>query len=139
MSKIVFSVNAGDVSPAEVTKLYGRVGWNGENHRTEAKTVIMLEQTMFYVTATLENRLIGFGRILGDAYTGQLLDIMTDPDFRRQGIAGHIIRLLLKQAESRFIGLSLIDGTGRPEFYERFGFVQADAKADRLMYLEESS
>lgn len=99
----------------------------------------MLEQTMFYATATLENRLIGFGRILGDAYTGQLLDIMTDPDFRCRGIAGHIVRLLLEQAEGQFIGLFLIDGTGRPEFYERFGFVQANAETDRLMYLEVSS
>ena len=73
----------------------------------------MLEQTRFYATATFENRLIGFGRILGDAYTGQPLDIMTDPDFRRRGIAGHIVRLLLEQAEGQFIGLFLIDGTGR--------------------------
>lgn len=136
MSEVVFAVNANDVSPAEVTKLYGRVGWNSSSQRTEVKTAKMLEQTMFYVTARSEDRLVGFGRILGDAYTGQLLDIMTDPDFRRQGIAGHVIMMLLEQAKGQFIGISLVDGTGRSEFYERFGFVRANSETDRLMYLE---
>lgn len=136
MSEIVFTLNARDVSAADITRLYTRVGWNAAQQRTEVRTAEMLKQTMFFVTAALNDQMIGFGRILGDAYTGQLLDIMTDPDFRRRGIAGRIVTMLLEEAEGKFIGLFLIDGTGRPAFYERFGFAQANSETDRLMYLE---
>lgn len=136
MNEIVFAINSKDFNPNQVTNLYSRVGWNALNQRTDFKTAKMLEQTLIYATATVRGQVIGFGRILGDAYTGQLLDVMTDPDFRGQGIAKHIIGTLLDETKGRFIGLFLIDGTGKPKFYESFGFTEANSETDRLMYLE---
>ena len=138
INEAVFAVNLKDLNPEQITKLYSRVGWNNINQRTDSKTAKMLEQTMIYATASVGGQVIGFGRILGDSYTGQLLDVMTDPDFRNQGIAKRIIEILLEEAKGKFIGLFLIDGTGKPKFYESFGFMEANSKTDRLMYLEGS-
>ena len=134
MEEITFMLNDQDVLASEITGLYGKVGWNSMNLRTTEKTADMLQQTMFYAVARVNGLLVGFGRILGDAYTGQILDIMTDPAYRGKGIATHIMCMLLEQAKGKFLGLYLIDGTGHPTFYKQFGFVQANPNTDRLMY-----
>jgi GNAT superfamily N-acetyltransferase len=111
------------------------VGWNAEGLRTTGKTAQMLRTSHCHVSALSGDVLVGFGRILGDAYVGQILDVITRPSHRRQGIATGIVRRLLQYAEGRYLGLSLIDGSGVEGFYERFGFEAADVATNRLMFL----
>ena len=69
-------------------------------------------------------RLIGMGRALsdgaGDAY---IQDIVVDPDYRKQGIGGAIVKMLV--AELRDAGVSWIGLVGAPgteKFYRELGF-----------------
>ena len=134
MNEVVFKLNDDTVSANEVNTLYALIGWNTLNQRTEARTASILRTSAAYATARSDSGLIGFGRILGDAYTAQILDVMTAPECRKRGVATQFIRLLLDWSGDRFLGISLIDGTRNPAFHERLGFTAADPESDRLMY-----
>lgn len=121
-------------SAVEVNELYDLLGWNREGLRTSEKTKIALERSACIVSARCGRRLVGFGRIIGDSYTAQILDLMTHPEFRHQGIAKKVLKALLSYAAGRFLGIFLIDGSGITGFYEQFGFETADPATDKLMY-----
>lgn len=133
---ISFSLNDPELEPAELNDLYTRIGWNESGKRTIDKSAAMLTTSPLYVTARASGQLIGFGRILSDAYVAQLLDIITHPDFRRRGVARRVTELLLANLPEGLLGVSLIDGSGYPEFYETLGFETADQENNRLMYLQ---
>jgi ribosomal protein S18 acetylase RimI-like enzyme len=67
--------------------------------------------------------LVGFARVCGDPYIVQVLDVITHPDFRRRGIATRCMLGVLGHLQrSRYISVTLTDGSGIHEFYARFGF-----------------
>ena len=53
----------------------------------------------------------------------QVLDVITHPDYRRLGIATRCMDgVVAHLRQSRYVSVTLTDGTGLPNFYERFGF-----------------
>src|SRR5690554_6388841 len=95
----------------------------------------MLDASPLYITARAGTQLVGFGRLISDAYVGQLLDIITHPEYRQRGIARRVTWLLLANLPEGLLGVSLIDGSGYPQFYESLGFETAEHETNRLMYL----
>ena len=128
-------LNDPQASADAITSIYAAVGWNASGARTPERTAQMLERTFAYVCAYQGGQLVGFGRASGDVYSVQLLDLITLPEVQRQGVGTAVLEALLSYVRPRVIGISLVDGTGRPGFYERFGFQAADSETDRLMYL----
>ena len=126
--------NDPNTDPAELTALFTAVGWNTEGQRTTERTARMLEQTRFFVVAKLGVNIVGFGRILPDEYYAHVVDVIVAPECRRRGIASEIIKRIIAHAKDRYIGLSLIDGSGFQALYEKVGFASADPTTDRLMY-----
>ena len=131
---MTYLLNDPKLEPEEVNSLYSSVGWNGKGQRTLEKTRRTLAASPYVVTARVEEQLVGFGRILGDAYTAQILDVMVHPECRRRGVASGVLERLLDAAKGKFLGVYLIDGSGYKKFYERFGFETANPHTDRLMY-----
>ena len=120
-----------------VNRLYDLVGWNASGLRTVAKTQKALDLSLCTVTAKFGDKFVGFGRIIGDAYTAQILDLMTHPDYRRQGIASSVLDELLRYAKGKFLGIYLIDGSSIEGFYEKHNFILANPETDKLMNLTE--
>ena len=58
-----------------------------------------------------------------------VMNMYTDPDYRRQGIGIHTLDLLVKDAREHGIGRIFLEATdaGRP-LYEKYGFIGADAE-----------
>ncbi|CAN5485859.1 GNAT family N-acetyltransferase [soil metagenome] len=134
MADVHFAVNDPDLDARAVNALYAAVGWNAVGQRTVEKTRQMLQMSACHVTARTGGELVGFGRILADPYTAQLLDLMIHPAFQRRGVASGILQRLLAFAEGKYLGVYLIDGSGLVGFYEHFGFEAANPVTDRLMY-----
>ena len=120
---VIFSEN-GRVDAAQLNTLYRLVGWDSRDRRTEAETLEMLRASHYYIAAhTAVGELVGFARVCGDPYVAQVLDVITHPEYRRRGIATRCmqgVRAHLRR--SRYVTVSLTDGSGVPRFYERFGF-----------------
>ena len=121
-----------DLEPETLNALYAAVGWG--DGRTLAKTRLVLERAACFVAAWDEDRLVGFGRVLADVYSAQLLDVMTHPDARRKGVASGVVSRLALFAEAERFSLMLISAGGVRGLYRQFGFFEADPHTDVLMY-----
>lgn len=132
---ITFRVGDAALTAAELNTLYEAVHWNLNDIRTDEQTEAVIRTSLAYVTARSGGTLVGFGRLLGDAYIVQVVDVITTPAFQRRGIGKEIMRQLLANIPAGVVGVSLVDGSGYPEFYEAVGFEHAEPNTNRLMYL----
>jgi ribosomal protein S18 acetylase RimI-like enzyme len=123
LADITFTEN-GHVDVAQLNALYRLIGWDSANRRTEAETTAMLRVSHYYIAAhTAEGILVGFARVCGDPYVAQVLDVITHPAYRRRGIATQCMRGVLAHLQrSRYVSVTLTDGSGIAGFYHRFGF-----------------
>lgn len=122
---------------SEVQALYELVGWNRTRQRTVARTEEALRRSEFVACVRADGRLVGFGRLVADGYGALILDVMTHPEHRRQGIATAVLESIVSRARGRFFGITLVDGSGFPDLYRRLGFFDANPTSDRLMYWTE--
>jgi ribosomal protein S18 acetylase RimI-like enzyme len=130
----------GKLTPAELNQLYTAVGWDQECVRTDEKTRIMLGQSSFYATARVNHQLVGFGRVMSDAYVAHILDLIVNPAFRKKGVARRIMTELVKFVRSNnYFGVMLVNGRGLQGFYEKFGFEAADSRQEVVMYLTKNA
>lgn len=137
-NEIEFRIRDPELTAEALNDLYTQVGWNSSGQRTTEKTKRMLSTSPLYVSAVAGNNLIGFGRIISDPYTAQMLDVITHSEYRQRGIARRVTQLLQENLPEGLLGVSLIDGSGYPAFYESLGFETAESESDRLMYLRTS-
>jgi ribosomal protein S18 acetylase RimI-like enzyme len=123
LADITFTEN-GYIDVAQLNALYRLIGWDRHNRRTEAETTTMLSVSHYYIAAhTAEGTLVGFARVCGDPYVAQVLDVITHPAYRRRGIATQCMRgVLAHLQQSRYVSVTLTDGSGIAGFYHRFGF-----------------
>lgn len=120
---ITFTEN-GPVDVTQLHALYRLIGWDSRHRRTEAETTEMLRVSHYYIAAhTAEGTLVGFARVCGDPYVVQVLDVITHPAYRRRGIATQCMHGVLAHLQrSRYVSVTLTDGSGIAGFYQRFGF-----------------
>ncbi len=88
----------------------------------------MLRVSHYHIAAhTSEGQLVGFARVCGDPYIAQVLDVITHPDFRHRGIAIRCMQGVLAHLQrSRYVSVTLTDGSGIQGFYQHFGFQLVD-------------
>ncbi len=123
LTDVTFTEN-GPMDVAELNALYRLIGWDSHHRRTEADTADMLRASHYYIAAhTVEGTLVGFARVCGDPYVAHVLDVITHPAYRRRGIATRCMRGVLAHLQrSRYVSVTLTDGSGIDGFYQRFGF-----------------
>jgi ribosomal protein S18 acetylase RimI-like enzyme len=123
LADITFTEN-GPVDVAQLNALYRLIGWDRHHRRTEADTTDMLRVSHYYIAAhTAEGTLVGFARVCGDPYVAHVLDVITHPAYRCRGIATRCMRGVLAHLQrSRYVSVTLTDGSGIAGFYHRFGF-----------------
>lgn len=126
----------------EFNFLYNAVGWGTYN---EDISKIALENTFYSVSIYDENKIIGYGRIIGDNICFLYIqDIMVLPEYQGKKIGTMIMnKLLEKTAEVRKINADLRVYLGasknKEKFYEKFGFKKRiDANLGYGMILEKS-
>jgi GNAT superfamily N-acetyltransferase len=128
LADISFREN-GPIDVAQLNALYQLIGWDATQRRTEGETAEMLRLSHYYIAAqTGVGQLVGFARVCGDPYVAQVLDVLTHPGFRRRGIAKRCMAgIVAYLARSNYVSVTLIDGSGLPDFYEGFGFQLVDS------------
>ena len=94
--------------------------------RNEEKELLSLKNTVS-VTArdnSNQDKLVGYLRLLTDhAYMFYILDVMVDPEYRKQGIGKKLLELTVNKCkENGFIKIFLTAIPGSEPFYENFGF-----------------
>ncbi|WP_348772055.1 GNAT family N-acetyltransferase [Pseudoalteromonas luteoviolacea] len=87
-------INAIGPSAKEFVQLRTDVGWGDTDLNMAA---LSLEQSLFHVTARVDSKLVGMGRVIGDgALFFYIQDLAVHPNYQQTGIGG----MLMAQIES---------------------------------------
>lgn len=124
----------------EMNRLQESVGWG---RRDEKIIEEALDNTLYSLCVYDEDKLIGYGRIIGDKTIFLYIhDVMVIPEYQGRGIGKGIMEALLKQVDEykkvnpnirTYLGAS----KGRESFYEQFGFEvrpNGDVGAGMILY-----
>jgi len=125
------------ISTNEFLEMVESVGWKTYSKEQVEKA---LKNTMYIVKATVNGKLAGIGRVVGDySIVCILTDICVKPEFQGQGIGLKITNELKKLIEENVhegekIQIELTPTAGNEAFYQKAGFKY---KPDKItgMYL----
>lgn len=125
------------ITSDEFLEVIESVGWKTYSTEQIEKT---LENTMYMVKATVDGKLAGIGRVVGDySIVCMLSDICVKPEFQGLGIGLKITTELKRLIESNVkegekMQIELTPTAGNEPFYEKAGFKY---KPDKItgMYL----
>lgn len=98
-----------------------------------SKTEIALKHSLFIVSLWDDDKLIGFGRIVGDqGITYVVSDIMIDPNYQRKGLGKVIMREIdsyLNKNTDENAYVCLIANKPADKLYYQFDFEYVDPKS----------
>jgi ribosomal protein S18 acetylase RimI-like enzyme len=116
----------------EYQKLCRVVGW-GEGDIEPKAIETGLQNSLFSVCVILGDKVIGFGRIIGDGgIYFYIQGIIVSPEFQRKGIGGRIMGAIMEYLtvhapDGAFIGLMAAKGVSK--FYKVYGFKKRPSDA----------
>ena len=111
----------------EFNLLYDDVGWGAYDDNITQKA---LDNTFYSVSAYDDNKIVGYGRIIGDTICFLYIqDIMVKPEYQGNKIGTMIMNKLLEKIneikqENPDLRVYLGASKNRGEFYEKFGFIK---------------
>jgi len=125
----------------EYNYLYEEVGWGSCEYEVSKKA---LENTMYSVSIYDDEKIVGYGRIIGDSICFLYIhDIMVLPKYQNQKIGTRIIKKLLEKidkikSENPYVRVYLGASKGKEGFYKRFGFItREEANLGKGMILDD--
>lgn len=121
---IIIKENINDVK--EYNYLFDAVGWGHYDEQISKKA---LEQTTYSVSVYEEDKIIGFGRLIGDGICFIYIhDVMVLPEYQSQKIGTKIMNKLMEKIEdikleNPSLRVYLGASKGKEGFYRKFGFI----------------
>ena len=124
----------------EFNYLYDAVGWGSYDEKVSEKA---LANTMYSVSVYDNDKIIGYGRIIGDGICFLYIhDVMVIPKYQNKKIGSQIMNKLLEKVnqikiENPYVRVYFGASKGKEKFYERFGFItREDANLGSGMILD---
>ena len=111
----------------EFNLLYDDVGWGAYDDNITQKA---LDNTFYSVSVYDDNKIVGYGRIIGDTICFLYIqDIMVKLEYQGNKIGTMIMNKLLEKTneikqENPDLRVYLGASKNREEFYEKFGFIK---------------
>ena len=111
----------------EFNLLYDDVGWGAYDDNITQKA---LDNTFYSVSAYDDNKIVGYGRIIGDTICFLYIqDIMVKPEYQGNKIGTMIMNKLLEKIaeikkENPNLRVYLGASKNKEKFYEKFGFIK---------------
>ncbi len=110
---------------AQIRDLYRQEGWWSDQLDTLERLVRIISGSCYFVIAinTLVG-VLGMGRAICDGVSDAYLqDITVRPEYRKQGVASHIVATLISRLEAKgMIWIGLIAKDGAVDLYRHQGF-----------------
>ncbi|MCP4321995.1 MAG: GNAT family N-acetyltransferase [Alteromonadales bacterium] len=120
-----YIIESSKPSPKEFALLRAKVGW-GDTDLIMAE--VSLDNSLFHISARIDNRLIGMGRVIGD---GSLFfyvqDLVVDPEFHSKGIGTALmqrIELYLSKVAKKGATIGLLSAKGKEPFYTKYDYLK---------------
>lgn len=110
----------------EFNYLYDKVQWGAYDIETTKK---LLKYTLYSVSVYDNNKIIGYGRLIGDGIVFIFIrDVMVVHEYQSKSIGTNIMNKLLKKVkeikqENPYARVYLGALKGKEDFYRKFGFI----------------
>ena len=114
-----------EITVDEFLEVIESVGWNTYSKEQVEKA---LENTMYMVKATVDGKLAGIGRVVGDkSIVCMLSDVCVKPEYQGKGIGIKIVTRLRELIEENVkegekMQIELTPTAGKEEFYKKAGY-----------------
>ena len=114
-----------NIEVAEFLEMIESVGWNTYSKNQIKKAI---DNSMYIVKVLDGNKIIGFGRVVGDySIVCMLTDICIKPEYQKKGIGLIIVNELKKLIEESVkagekMQIELTPTAGNEAFYQKAGF-----------------
>ena len=110
--------------------LYQAHNWLSYTKNMEL-TMRGIKNSLFMITATVENNLVGFIRVVGDGFTIiYIQDILVHPHYQQQGIGEELLTRVLERYPNVRQKVLLTDASKETkyvrDFYRKLGFKSCD-------------
>jgi GNAT superfamily N-acetyltransferase len=117
--------------------LFQTTGWNKKYGLSQNELVYALRSSWYVLAAYVGDRLVGFGRLLGDGVLHAMVyELIVLPEYQGQGIGGKILeKLVARCKESGVRDIQLFCAAGKRAFYEKRGFVARPDDAPGMQYV----
>ena len=119
------SIESTSPPPSVFSELRAACGWGVISNR---QATVALANSLFVASAIEGARVVGFGRVIGDAAVNYYIqDVVVAADRRGSGIGKALVSNLLgqiREAGVRRCTVGLMAAKGMEGLYESFGFVQ---------------
>lgn len=123
----MISIKENNNNVKEFNLLYDKVGWGHWDENISQKA---LDNTFYSVTVYDNEKVIGYGRIIGDTICFLYIqDIMVIPEYQSKKIGTMIMNKLLDKIndikkENPSLKVYVGASKNKEHFYEKFGFVK---------------
>ncbi len=123
----MITIKENNINVEEFNLLYDSVNWGHYNNEISSKA---LNNTFYSVSVYDDEKIIGFGRIIGDTICFLYIqDIIVIPKYQNKKIGTMIINKILDkikevQKENPDVRVYLGASKNKESFYEKFGFVK---------------
>jgi GNAT superfamily N-acetyltransferase len=120
--------------------LYETTGWNREFNVTSADLARALAGSQYVVTAYVDEKLVGSGRVVSDGVLHAMIyDLIVHPDYQGHSIGSTILsRLVQWCCGANVREIELFCARGRSSFYGKNGFNPRPQNAPGMFYEKES-
>ncbi|MBU4486197.1 MAG: GNAT family N-acetyltransferase [Candidatus Delongbacteria bacterium] len=111
----------------QIITLYKQAGWwTLEEDGNDSFVEDIIKNTHLFAIAKQGEQIIGMGRAISEGVSDAYIqDVTVLKEYRKKGIGGTIIKLLVNKLRSEKIGwIGLISEPGADKFYTKLGFEQ---------------
>ena len=117
--------------------LFCTTGWNEEYKVTSGMMQTVLNNSWYIVSAYIDEKLVGFGRVITDGILHAMIyEMIVDPEFQGKGIGTQILKMLVGKCKQQGIrDIQLFCARGKKEFYIKNGFESRPDDAPGMQYM----
>ena len=117
--------------------LFNSTGWNKEYKFSIEELETAIEKSWYSISVYINQKLIGFGRILSDGiHHALIVDLIIYPKYQGNGIGSEILKRLLRVCTEKNIrDIQLFSATGKSKFYEKYGFQKRNENSPGMEYV----
>lgn len=122
----------------QIIALYQKEDWWDNTDTMETLNKIIINSHAFLIAKDVDsNEIIGFARIISDKVSdGFIQDVTVKKEYRGQGIAKHMLKLLVAKAkEDDLTRLFLIAERGTANLYKHVGFQVCETDVSMELFL----